>query len=65
MKNKKVIIIGAGISGQATGCYAEINQYDSEIFEMHNLPGGLYSALLSGRNIIQILCNKDKKKFKS
>lgn len=40
MKNKKVIIIGAGISGLATGCYAQTNGYDSEIFEMHNLPGG-------------------------
>lgn len=30
-----------------------------------NPPDGLSSVLLSGRNIIQILCHKDKKKFKS
>jgi phytoene dehydrogenase-like protein len=29
-----------------------------------NPPGGLSSALLAGRNIVQIICNKDKKKFK-
>ncbi|MGB6295423.1 MAG: NAD(P)/FAD-dependent oxidoreductase [Rivularia sp. (in: cyanobacteria)] len=39
-----IIIIGAGISGLAAGCYAQMNGYCTEIFEMHNLPGGLCTA---------------------
>ena len=31
---KKIIIIGAGISGLSTGCYAQMNGYDTEIYEM-------------------------------
>jgi phytoene dehydrogenase-like protein len=38
--NKKVIIIGAGISGLTAGCHAQINGYNTEIFEMHSAPGG-------------------------
>lgn len=41
---KSVIIIGAGIAGLATGCYAQMNGYDSQIFELHDLPGGLCTA---------------------
>jgi phytoene dehydrogenase-like protein len=37
---KRVIIIGAGLAGLSTGCYAQMNGYDSTIFEMHSLPGG-------------------------
>lgn len=44
MANKKVIIIGAGIAGLAAGCYAQMNGFDSEIFELHTLPGGLCTA---------------------
>ncbi len=44
MKEKTVIIIGAGIAGLATGCYAQMNGYRSRIFEMHDLPGGLCTA---------------------
>lgn len=40
----RVAIIGAGMAGLAAGCYAQINGYDSQIFEMHNLPGGLCTA---------------------
>lgn len=40
MENKKIIIIGAGISGLTAGCHAQINGYDTEIFEMHSIPGG-------------------------
>ena len=36
-----IIIIGGGIAGLAAGCYAQMNGYNSQIFEMHNLPGGL------------------------
>lgn len=41
---KEVIIIGAGIAGLAAGCYAQMNGFQSRIYEMHNLPGGLCTA---------------------
>ncbi|MBI5401829.1 MAG: NAD(P)/FAD-dependent oxidoreductase [Ignavibacteriae bacterium] len=41
---KKVIIIGAGIAGLSAGCYLQMNGYDTEIFEMHSLPGGLCTS---------------------
>jgi phytoene dehydrogenase-like protein len=44
MTQKKIIIIGAGIAGLAAGCYAQMNGYDSEIYEMHFLPGGLCTS---------------------
>ncbi|MGG6240582.1 phytoene desaturase family protein [Nodosilinea sp. AN01ver1] len=39
-----IIIIGAGISGLAAGCYAQMNGYRSQIFEAHEQPGGLCTA---------------------
>jgi phytoene dehydrogenase-like protein len=42
--NKRIIIIGAGIAGLSTGCYLQMNDYDTEIFEAHNKPGGLCTA---------------------
>lgn len=41
---KKVIIIGGGIAGLSAGCYARMNGYDAEIFEMHDTPGGQCTA---------------------
>ena len=41
---KSIAIIGAGISGLAAGCYAQMNGYQSRIFEMRNIPGGLCTA---------------------
>jgi len=41
---KSVLIIGAGIAGLSTGCYAQRNGYRSEIFEMHTVPGGVCTA---------------------
>ncbi len=41
MNKKKVIIIGAGIAGLSAGCYLQMNGYETEIFEAHNIPGGL------------------------
>ncbi|NLG83073.1 MAG: NAD(P)-binding protein [Firmicutes bacterium] len=35
----EIVIIGAGIAGLATGCYARMNGYRTHIFERHNLPG--------------------------
>jgi phytoene dehydrogenase-like protein len=42
--NKKIIIIGSGIAGLSAGCYARMNGFETEIFEQHNLPGGLCTA---------------------
>jgi phytoene dehydrogenase-like protein len=41
---KTVIIIGAGIAGLSAGIYAQLNGYQSRIYEMHNQPGGLMTA---------------------
>jgi phytoene desaturase len=38
--NRSIIIIGAGIAGLSAGCYGRMNGYDTEIFEMHTVPGG-------------------------
>ena len=37
---KKVIVIGAGISGLTCGIYAQLNGFDTEIYELHTIPGG-------------------------
>lgn len=37
---KKVIIIGAGIAGLTCGIYARQSGFDTEIYEMHTIPGG-------------------------
>ena len=41
---KKIVIIGAGIAGLSAGVYSRLNGFDTEIYEMHNLPGGLCTA---------------------
>lgn len=38
------MIIGAGIAGLSAGCYGQMNGYDTRIFEMHNLPGGVCTS---------------------
>lgn len=37
---KKAVIIGAGIAGLSCGIYAQLNGFDTEIYEMHTIPGG-------------------------
>lgn len=44
MPKKTAIIIGAGIAGLSTGCYAQLNGSNTCIFEMHERPGGLCTA---------------------
>ena len=44
MTQKSIIIIGAGIAGLATGCYGQMNGYQTRIFELHSAPGGLCTA---------------------
>jgi phytoene dehydrogenase-like protein len=41
---KSIIIVGAGIAGLSTGCYARMNGYRTTILEMHDKPGGLCTA---------------------
>ncbi len=38
---KKIIIIGAGISGLSAGCYAAMNGYEVNLLEANPTPGGL------------------------
>ncbi|MCL2234173.1 MAG: NAD(P)/FAD-dependent oxidoreductase [Firmicutes bacterium] len=40
---KKIIVIGAGLSGLATGVYSAASGFDVTIFEKHNIAGGLCS----------------------
>jgi phytoene dehydrogenase-like protein len=39
--NKKIIIIGGGLTGLAAGCYGRMNGYKTSIFEMHDITGGV------------------------
>ena len=43
-KNKRAIIIGAGISGLSAGCYLQMNGYETEVFELHSISGGLCTS---------------------
>jgi phytoene dehydrogenase-like protein len=44
MPEKTIVIIGAGIAGLSAGCYARMNGYQTHIFELHDLPGGLCTS---------------------
>jgi len=44
MSEKSIIIIGAGLAGLSTGCYAQMNGYQSHIFEHRSVPGGVAAA---------------------
>jgi len=44
MAEKSIIIIGAGLAGLSAGCYGQMNGYRTQIFEMHDKPGGLCTA---------------------
>lgn len=44
MKDKNVIIIGAGLAGLSCGCYCQMNGYRTRIFEHHSAPGGVAAA---------------------
>ena len=61
---KTIHIIGVGVVGLAAGCHAQINGYQSQIFELHNLPGGSVPlAAMSGGNAVQLICSAHKKRF--
>ncbi|MBC9783076.1 NAD(P)/FAD-dependent oxidoreductase [Heliobacterium chlorum] len=40
----KILIIGGGLAGLATGCYGQMNDYKTKIYEMHFIPGGCCTA---------------------
>jgi phytoene dehydrogenase-like protein len=44
MSKQSILIIGAGIGGLSTGCYAQMNGYKATILEMHTVPGGLCTS---------------------
>ncbi len=44
MADTSLIIIGGGIAGLSTGCYARMNGFRTRIFEMHKKPGGLCTS---------------------
>lgn len=44
MAEKSIIVIGAGIAGLCTGCYCQMNGYQTQVFEMHDKPGGLCTS---------------------
>jgi phytoene desaturase len=38
--SKKIIIVGAGISGLSAGIYGQLNGFETEIYEKHSVAGG-------------------------
>jgi phytoene dehydrogenase-like protein len=47
-KTKKVLIIGAGVAGLSAASYLRRNGFDTEIFELHSIPGGLCTSWKCG-----------------
>lgn len=43
-REPSVIIIGGGVAGMATGCYAQMSGLRTQVFEKHVLPGGSCTA---------------------
>ncbi|MEG6523384.1 NAD(P)-binding protein [Desulfotomaculum sp. 1211_IL3151] len=53
MNNKSMIIIGAGVAGLSTGCYARMNGYKTHIYELHT---ALAAFVLPGSaKVIQLM----------
>jgi phytoene dehydrogenase-like protein len=44
MSDRSMLIVGAGIGGLSTGCFAEMNGYRTRIVEMHSAPGGVCTS---------------------
>ena len=44
MSRTNIIIIGAGIAGLSAGNYLQMNGYNTEIYEIHDTPGGLCTS---------------------
>ena len=63
MAKKSVVVIGAGLAGLSAGCYAQMNGYQSRIFEHHAQPGGVAAAWRRGEYLIDggihfVMCHK-------
>lgn len=43
-----MLIIGAGLGGLSTGCYSQMNGYQTHILEMHEIPGGCCTSWEKG-----------------
>ncbi len=52
MSKKSMIIIGAGLAGLSAGVYAQMNGYESRIFEHHSQPGGVAAVWKRGDYLI-------------
>jgi phytoene dehydrogenase-like protein len=52
MSDPSVIIIGAGLAGLSAGCFAQMNGYQSHIFEHHSRPGGVAASWHRGAYLI-------------
>jgi len=52
MSDKSIIIVGAGLAGLSAGVYAQLNGYQSQIFELHAQPGGVCTAWKRGNYTI-------------
>ncbi|MCD6289878.1 MAG: NAD(P)/FAD-dependent oxidoreductase [Anaerolineae bacterium] len=44
MSGRSMIIVGAGLAGLSAGCYAQMNGYQTRIFEQYVQPGGVCTA---------------------
>jgi phytoene dehydrogenase-like protein len=44
----KINIIGAGVSGLCAGSYLQMNGFETQIFEKHDIPGGLCTSWKRG-----------------
>ncbi len=43
-QERSLIIVGAGMAGLSAGCYARMNGFRTQIFEMNDTPGGLCTS---------------------
>jgi phytoene dehydrogenase-like protein len=43
-ENTKILIVGAGVAGLSAGIYGRMNGFDTQIYEMHRIPGGLCTS---------------------
>ena len=41
---KTIMIVGAGLAGLSTGCFAQMNGYKTKIFELQANPGGVCTS---------------------
>lgn len=44
LNGPSVVVIGGGVAGMATGCYLQMNGFNTHILERHKIPGGCCTA---------------------